>query len=72
MCGLTVPIKKSQNQTDENIMGISLHSFKDCVIARTVYKMPNSELGYRCALSCSEDGGPGIEGLEDGWKWRCE
>lgn len=72
LCGLTVPFKPAQNATaEESIVDVSLHSLKDCVIARTSYRVSSNKLGYRCALSCSEDGGPGIDGLEDGWKWRC-
>ncbi|TQW06350.1 hypothetical protein IF2G_05772 [Cordyceps javanica] len=72
MCGLTMPFRRFSNHTkNETILDVSLHPLKDCVIARTSFKLPNSTLGYRCALSCSEDGGPGIEGLQDGWKWRC-
>lgn len=72
LCGLTTPFNKAKNQTEEeSIVDVSLHPLKDCVIARTAFKIPGGKMGYRCAVSCSQDGGPGIEGLQDGWKWRC-
>ncbi len=72
VCGLTAPFQRGENHTiEESIVGLDLYSLSDCVIARTSYLLPGNKLRYRCALSCSEDGGPGIGGLEDGWKWPC-
>lgn len=73
VCGLTVPFNKVQNQTDEeHILRVSLYALKDCVIARTSYTILGRKSAYRCALSCSEDGGPDVDGLQDGWKWACD
>ncbi|KAJ2967309.1 hypothetical protein NQ176_g9724 [Zarea fungicola] len=72
VCGLTTPFEKPEDEKENGgIVDVALYSLKDCVIARSSYKISGDTLGYRCALSCSEDGEPGIAGLDEGWKWSC-
>lgn len=72
VCGLTTPFEKSEDEEENgSIVDVALYPLKDCVIARSSYKTSGDTLGYRCALSCSEDGEAGIAGLDEGWKWGC-
>lgn len=49
-CGANLREVGGSDKTD--MLGVSVFSFRDCLLARTSYKGPGDNLLYRCTVSC--------------------
>lgn len=69
-CGKDVrELPDSEQKLD--MMGVSVFSFEDCLLARTSYKGLGDDLLYQCTVSCKKRDPEDVAGgsVVDDWKW---